>query len=327
MQGPDRVGCCAVPQVFISYRRQDSSGHTGRLFDRLVAEFGSDDVVLDVDDIELGLDFARQISDFVAGCDALLAVIGPNWLTLTDEGGTQRLADPDDFVRLEIAAALERDVRVVPVLVGGAQMPTADDLPDDIRGLAMRHGLELSDERWGYDVGRLVESLRELDGPDAPTPRPEQPAPSSAPSRNRRGYAMAIAAVAVVAAVIAAVVLLAGGNGEEDDTTATLGTTGAFQPSELTLAPGTIFTVTNESGAIATLVPLGIDCKPVACETTALGFAVRELNSGEQVSFQMPRGAVAGDTAPHRLDAFGATASDQLTEGAAPDGSLSLAVP
>ncbi len=316
-----------MPQVFISYRRQDSSGHTGRLFDRLVAEFGADDVVLDVDDIELGLDFARQISDFVAGCDALLAVIGPNWLTLTGEDGAPRLADPDDFVRLEIAAALERDVRVVPVLVGGAQMPTAEDLPDEIKGLALRHGLELSDQRWGYDVGRLIDSLRQLDGPDAPEPQIERPAPASSPTRGRRGVIAAIAAVAVVAAVIAAVLVSGGGDGEDVATEATLGTTGAFEPSELSLAPGTIFTVSNESGAIATLVPLGIDCKPVACEISELGLPVRELNSGEQVSFQMPRGAVAGDTDPHRIDAFGATASDQLTEGAAPDGSLSLAIP
>jgi hypothetical protein len=314
-----------VPEVFISYRRQDSSGHTGRLHDRLAAEFGDERIILDVDDIELGLDFAKQISDFVAGCDALLAVIGPSWLTLAEKDGTPRIENPDDFVRLEIAAALERDVRVVPVLVNGAQMPTADQLPEEIKPLALRHGLELSDQRWSYDVGRLVDSLRPLDGPVEP--RAEKPAPAPAPARGRRVYIAAIAAVAVVLAVVTVVLVTGGGADQETATNATLNTTGTFEPSELSLAPGTIFTVFNESGAIATLVPLGIDCKPVACENSQLNLPVRELNDGEEVSFQVPQGAVAGDTEPHRVDAFGATASDQLAEGAAPDGTLSVTVP
>jgi hypothetical protein len=83
-----------VPEVFIRYHRQDSSGHTGRLHDRLAAEFGSERIILDVEDIELGMDFAKQISDFVAGCDALLAVIGPQWLAMKGDDGAPRLEDP-----------------------------------------------------------------------------------------------------------------------------------------------------------------------------------------------------------------------------------------
>jgi hypothetical protein len=83
-----------MPQLFMSYRRADSGGHTGRLYDRLAAEFGSDHVIIDVDSIELGLDFAKQIDDFVSSCDALLAIIGPSWLTSKGEDGSARLEDP-----------------------------------------------------------------------------------------------------------------------------------------------------------------------------------------------------------------------------------------
>jgi hypothetical protein len=123
-------------RVFISYRRQESSGLAGRLYDRLAARFGNDQVFMDVDTIALGVDFAEVIAQAVSTCQVLLAVIGPRWLTVTDEDGRRRLDDPDDLVRLEIAAALERDIRVIPILVEGAAMPRRQQLPEALAGLA-----------------------------------------------------------------------------------------------------------------------------------------------------------------------------------------------
>ena len=101
-------------RVFISYRRQESSGLAGRLYDRLAARLGDDQVFIDVDTIAPGLDFAEIIAEAVSTCEVLLAIIGPRWLTATDEDGRRRLDDPDDIVRLETAAALERNIRVCP---------------------------------------------------------------------------------------------------------------------------------------------------------------------------------------------------------------------
>src|SRR5215471_5118129 len=101
MSGP------ALGGVFISYRRQESSGITGRLYDRLAGRFGDDQVFMDVDTIALGADFTQVITQAVSNCTVLLAVIGPGWLTATDEDGQRRLDDPDDIVRVEIHTALE----------------------------------------------------------------------------------------------------------------------------------------------------------------------------------------------------------------------------
>jgi TIR domain len=121
-------------RVFISYRRQESSGLAGRLYDRLAARFGDDRVFMDVDTIALGVDFAEVISQVVSSCEVLLAVIGPRWLTVTDEDGRRRLDDPDDLVRLEIAAALKRDIRVIPVLSRGHRFPAASSCRRPWRG-------------------------------------------------------------------------------------------------------------------------------------------------------------------------------------------------
>jgi hypothetical protein len=120
--------------VFISYRRQESSGLAGRLYDRLAARFGDDQVFMDVDTIALGVDFAEVITQAVSTCQVLLAIIGPRWLDVTDENGRRRLDDARDLVRLEIAAALQRNIRVIPILVEDAAMPPRQELPDDLAG-------------------------------------------------------------------------------------------------------------------------------------------------------------------------------------------------
>jgi hypothetical protein len=104
--------------IFISYRRDDSSAFAGRLYDRLVERYGMDQVFMDVDNIPPGVDFAEAIAQAVGTCDVLLAVIGQHWLTVTGQDGRRRLDNPRDMVRLEVEAALTRDVPVIPVLVG-----------------------------------------------------------------------------------------------------------------------------------------------------------------------------------------------------------------
>jgi hypothetical protein len=161
--------------VFISYRRQESSGLAGRLYDRLAARFGDDQVFMDVDTIALGVDFAEVIAQAVSTCGVLVAVIGPGWLTATDQDGRRRLDDPDDLVRLEIAAALERDIRVIPILVEGAAMPRRQQLPEALAELARRNALSVRHESFRADAERLLAAVEPiLRSPAVPAPQRER---------------------------------------------------------------------------------------------------------------------------------------------------------
>jgi len=151
--------------IFVSYRRQESSHLAGRLYDRLADHFGEGQVFIDVDTIEPGVDFAEEIFRAVPACQVLLAIIGPNWLTATDERGRRRLDDPTDIVRLEIEAALARNVRVIPILVEGAVMPGRDDLPESLAGLARRNALLIRHESFHSDAGRLVAAIERVLAP------------------------------------------------------------------------------------------------------------------------------------------------------------------
>ena len=146
-------------RIFISYRREETAYPAGWLFDRLADHFGNNQVFKDVDSIELGDDFVEVISAAVGSCDVLLALIGDQWLTVTDDNGRRRLDDPGDFVRVEIEAALTRNVRVIPILVGGAHMPRAAELPDSLAKLVRRQALELSPARFDFDTSRLLTVL------------------------------------------------------------------------------------------------------------------------------------------------------------------------
>jgi hypothetical protein len=136
-------GRSMAAKVFISYRRDDSAGQAGRIQDRLEREFGRDLLFMDVDAIPLGMNFVKVLHEEVAKCGVLLAVIGPNWLDVRDEAGNRRLDNPDDFVRIEIAAALQRDIPVIPILLDGAKVPKAARLPKDLEELALRNGLDV----------------------------------------------------------------------------------------------------------------------------------------------------------------------------------------
>jgi hypothetical protein len=157
-------------KIFINYRRDDSIGTAGRLHDRLAQTFGQQNLFMDVDSIPAGIDFVADLNSQVAACRVFLAVIGPNWLDAMDETGARRLDNPDDFVTIEIAAALARDIRVIPVLVDNARMPKADKLPDSIKPLVRRNAVEVRNAQFGRDSETLVARMREALGEEAAGP-------------------------------------------------------------------------------------------------------------------------------------------------------------
>ncbi len=169
--------------VFVSYRRSDSRHATGRLYDRLKSNFDDRDIFMDIDGIEPGMDFVEVLNDRVARCDIVLAIIGPNWLTAADDQG-RRLDHPDDFVRIELEAALSRNIRVIPVLVDGAQMPRADDLPENLRTLARRQSVPVRHETFGADSELIITAVGKVLKPKAPTPPPQIHTPASIDDTN-----------------------------------------------------------------------------------------------------------------------------------------------
>jgi hypothetical protein len=145
--------------IFINYRRDDTPGVAGRLFDYLAARYSRGELFMDVDAMQPGMDFARQLDSQVSQCRVLLAVIGPRWLEAKDKGGTRRLDSDKDYVRIELASALKRDIAVIPILVDGAVMPAEDSLSDDLKPLARRHALELRHTRFASDADAIVQAL------------------------------------------------------------------------------------------------------------------------------------------------------------------------
>jgi hypothetical protein len=149
-----------MTKVFLCYRREDSGGYAGRIQDKLAQALGSDVLFMDVDAIPLGANFVRVLHDEVAKCEVLLAVIGRNWLDARDEHGNRRLENPNDFVRVEIGAALKRNIPVVPILVDGARIPDARQLPKELEELSLRNGIEVRLASFHNDVSRLIHGLK-----------------------------------------------------------------------------------------------------------------------------------------------------------------------
>lgn len=176
-------------RIFISYRREETAFPAGWIFDRLAAHFGKDQVFKDVDSIKPGDDFAEIIAEAVGRCAVLLALIGERWISITDKSGHRRLDDPRDFVRVEIEAALSRGVRVIPILVGGAQMPDESELPPSMTALGRRQALSVDPFDFDSDTGKL---LRFLDAttfkvkvdpePVPPDQAPAPPVPAADPA-------------------------------------------------------------------------------------------------------------------------------------------------
>jgi formylglycine-generating enzyme required for sulfatase activity len=165
-------------KIFINYRRGDDPGSAQALFARLEQAFQPEQLFFDVDNIEPGLDFVRVLEEQVAACDVLISVIGRNWIDARDQSGARRLDNPDDFVRIEIESALAWDKRVIPVLVGQASMPSADQLPGPMKPLARRHAVRLTHERFRADTQALITALQRAlqSADDARTARTHAPA-------------------------------------------------------------------------------------------------------------------------------------------------------
>jgi hypothetical protein len=157
-RGPGGAGVVvAQPKVFISYRRSDSLAQTGRLYDRLNRAFPGM-FFRDVSEIGVGVDFVNQVERAVGASVALLAVIGPTWATATDERG-RRLDDADDFVRVEVRTALTRKIRIIPVLVGNAEMVTEEQLPEDLKPLSRWNAIRIVEDYYDEGIEKLVRSL------------------------------------------------------------------------------------------------------------------------------------------------------------------------
>jgi len=187
-----------MPRIFISYRREDSAGHTGRLNDRLTTRFGRESIFMDVDTIPPGVDFVEVIQQAVSSCDVLIAVIGRQWLSRDDGHAVQRGTHHTDFVRVEIATGLERQIKIIPVLVQGAAMPAEDQLPEDLKALARVNALELSDARWSHDTDHLIDTIQKALKPTQVGPK-------------RRSLAKLLAVLLVLTISASGIYFLSGG--------------------------------------------------------------------------------------------------------------------
>lgn len=148
-----------MPRIFLSYRRTDSRADARLLYERLSRRFGEEQVFFDIDTLKPGAKWRKVIEEKVRSCDALIAVIGPQWLTASDKQGRRRLEDPDDRLRFEIATALKLDILVIPATVGGASLPPAEELPSDLADLPGRNAVTMSDAGFNRDVDVLIRRL------------------------------------------------------------------------------------------------------------------------------------------------------------------------
>jgi formylglycine-generating enzyme required for sulfatase activity len=150
-----------MSKVFISYRRDDSAGYAHAIHSRLLQHFSKDQVFMDVDTMEPGVNFVRAIEQAVGKCDVLVALIGKRWAG-SEPGGTSRFDNTKDYVRLEVSTALARDIRVIPVLVDGMTMPNEDSLPPPVQPITQRNAIEISNTRFNYDVDQLITAVRKV---------------------------------------------------------------------------------------------------------------------------------------------------------------------
>ena len=196
--------------IFISYRRDESRHAAGRLADDLAQSFGPEAIFRDIEGIDPGVDFTRSLETALESCVVMLVLIGPRWLDMSDAKGQRRLDNPEDWIRQEIATALVRDVRVIPVLLEGAAMPEPDRLSPDLQALVRRQALDMSDMRWRGDLQRLTEALEKIPGlhrqaPPAPGPvPPPTPTPTPPPPRSGRKQLFIGAGLGVVGLLVIA---------------------------------------------------------------------------------------------------------------------------
>lgn len=175
--------------AFISYRRGDTDGQAHAVRDRLVKRFQARNVFMDVDSIVPGTDFVQRIEAALDSSGAMIVLIGRDWLR--EQGGKRRLDDPDDFVRLEVGAALQRKIPTIPVLINNTQLPASDELPEPLRALARMQAVTLGSASWDYDISRVTDAVASHIGHD-----------------RRRRLPRILIAAAIAIAIIATVVVL-----------------------------------------------------------------------------------------------------------------------
>jgi hypothetical protein len=193
----------AAGGIFISYRRDDTRQAAGRLGDDLADHFGSAKIFRDIDNIELGVDFTVALNQALGSCAVMLVLIGHKWLDMRTAAGSRRLDDPKDWIRQEIATALHRGIRVVPVLIDGAELPDESALPDDLKPLVRRQKLDVDDARWRGDLAKLVDTLARLPGLERKTPPPPPPPPPpSGKGSLWKGVGIGVVGLLVVSALM-----------------------------------------------------------------------------------------------------------------------------
>jgi hypothetical protein len=183
-----------MPRVFISYRRSDCPGHAGRVRDRFRREFGAEHVFMDLDSIPSGTRYADRLQEAIASSDVVVALMGPGWAGNTTTDGGRRIDQPGDWVRVEIATALQSNKRVIPVGLAGGTLPPPQELPDDLRALVDYQELEIDERHFDYDMERLIEDIR-------------------GPAGRRRRRLLGAGLAATIAVIVLAVVLLLGSSG------------------------------------------------------------------------------------------------------------------
>jgi hypothetical protein len=209
MATPPASATAARTRIFLSYRVDDTEHAVGRLAEDLREHFGAERVFQDMASILPGTDFVEALQSGLATCAATLVMIGPKWLHATDKNGRRRLDDPDDWVRREVIDSLQsEDVRVFPVLVGAAQMPAPEDLPEPLRSLPRRQAFPLTSRHWRQDVALLIEHLARTPGL---APTSAAPLPASAPMSPADATAVARRRWPVYASVGAATMAVVGG--------------------------------------------------------------------------------------------------------------------
>lgn len=281
--------------IFISYRRDDSRGTAGRLYDDLTERFGKDRVFRDIDALGIGVDYAVAIHDFIAGCDGIVVVIGNHWVDARDGEGRRRLEDPTEVLTAEIVTALERGKPVLPVLVEDAEMPPASQLPAALAPVSRLNALRISDDRWDYDVGRLVARLEQI-LPAAPTPAnpvfspapaPVAPIPRAepAPAAARRRWPLGLAAaIVVVAGLVVAGAVLANRNGDTSSPPETTVTSALVATTvRLTTTSLRVTSTTTATPARETSVSLSPSSGPVGTSITVSG---QGFSAGETVEIR-----------------------------------------
>jgi hypothetical protein len=248
-----------MPRVFICYRREDSAGHAGRLFDHLQRSFDRD-VFMDVEGIDGGIDFQEHIRGVVGSCDVLLAVIGQKWLQ-------SRLTEPDDLLRAEIKAALDRNIRVIPLLVDDARFP-AGGLPDDLSPLGRRQAMELRNGHWNADVQKLIEVLKRIPSAavPAPVPRPaNHPVPEPTPRPREGQRFVRVAGLAAGCAALALAVLLYPRRAPEPDPAPEPTPAPSAAVTDSAASPATFPSPTAAMVPVTTLVTLPEPAPTLAC--------------------------------------------------------------